>query len=145
MLSLKKLNPNFEMYKDAPEILNNLTNSFIGTLKGYKYQVNGDDILILKPDGTRLDNPAGWPETLDSLVEQKSRGFFTFLKQAPRAGAGNEPGAPGSNGDGKNKPTPDFKTKGEYVAYMKTIDTSTPEGLKKQQEGLNKFKELYLQ
>lgn len=139
MNSLKKLNPNFDMYKDVPEILNNLLNSFIGKLKEYKYQMNGDDILILKPDGTRLDNPAGWPETLDSIVEQKSKGYFTFLKQKPRGAPGNEgtPTPPETPPSG----APEFKTKAEYLTFMKGCDDS-PEGEKRMVEGMNKFKEL---
>ena len=139
--SLKKLNPNFELYKDSPEILQTLTDSFINSMKEYKYQIqDGDNILILKPNGDRLDNPAGWPETMDSLVAQKATKFFTLLKQSPKGAPGNEEKNPDGTTKVKANPTT-FKTIAEYNAYMKSLK-DTPEDDKKMVEAMNIYKQL---
>lgn len=61
----------------------------IGELKGYKFQKNGDDILVLNPDGTRKEDKAGNAVTLKDLTQDVAKSNFQFKVSQKRENTGN--------------------------------------------------------
>jgi hypothetical protein len=139
IVSLKKMNPNFEMYKDAPQVLSNLEKSFKQSLREYEFKPDGNGGYLVLKNGERVNDAHGNPETIDNIVKSVAPNFFTFLKQKPKGGAGNEGGEPGG-GDG-GATNPNFKTSAEYTDYMKSL-TNSPEDAKKRVDAFAQYKKM---
>lgn len=60
----------------------------VNELKGYKYEKQGDQIVILKPDGKRLEDLHGKPIDFDTLVKETASKYWDFETSVPRQGAG---------------------------------------------------------
>lgn len=77
----------------------------IGELKSYKFQKNGDDILVLNPDGTRKEDKAGNAVTLKDLTQDVAKSNFQFKQSQKRDNTGNggkdDKGQGGSGGTKK--------------------------------------------
>lgn len=97
----KKKNP---ILSDDPEKAENQINfGLLSHLQGYKYQRNGKDLIILKADGTRLEDDHGHPMTLDQLVDSVSTKHFDFKAAENRQNAGNGGNGGASGGGDKTK------------------------------------------
>lgn len=137
LLKLKAMNPDFDRYKDSPQVLNTLQTAFKTALREYSYKPDGNGgFIVLNKAGERVNDEHGNPVTIDHVVKQKAPDYFTFLKQPPKGSAGNDPNGALPSG------TTDFKTKTEYNAAMKSLMAdNTPEGIKKRNELMQKYQE----
>jgi hypothetical protein len=93
----RKKNP--ILSEDAAKAENQINFGLINHLQGYKYQKEGKDYIILKPDGNRLEDAHGHPMTLEQLVDSVATTNFDFKAADDRSSAGNG-GAGGSQGGG---------------------------------------------
>ena len=80
--SLKAILP-----KDADKAKNQ-KQLLVNELKGYKYEKQGEQIVILKPDGKRLEDLHGKPIDFDTLVKETASKYWDFEVATPRQGAG---------------------------------------------------------
>lgn len=66
---------------------------FVPKFENYRFQRNADrTILVLNPDGTRVEDPHGNPIFLHDLVLLKGRAKYPVQKQPPSGNAGNDNG-----------------------------------------------------
>lgn len=75
-----------------PKVAETYRNSFLNTFDSYDYQIENDDILILK-DGKRIEDNFGNPLKFQDFVKSNASSYFEFNKQEPKGGAGNQNGA----------------------------------------------------
>lgn len=89
--ALEKMLPDFDRYKDSPNVLHTLKNAFRESIRGYNYQPDGNGSYIVMNDkGERAQDAHGNPLTIDDVVKKNAPNFFSFLKQPPKGGAGNK-------------------------------------------------------
>lgn len=94
--------------EDALKAENQINFGLLANLQGYKYQDNNGQTVILKPDGSRLEDGHGHPMTLESLVDDITAKAFDFKvaeprKQAGNGGSGGSGGGTGGSGSGAKK------------------------------------------
>lgn len=70
----------------------NQRNILRNELKGYDYQKEGDKVIIIGPDGKRLENEHGYPVELKDFVRDKASSYFDFKATPDRTGAANGTG-----------------------------------------------------
>ncbi|HJV19290.1 MAG TPA: hypothetical protein VJ552_05370 [Sediminibacterium sp.] len=107
-----------------------VNNNLIAHLNGYKYQDNNGQLVILKPDGTRLEDGHGHPMTLNALVDEISGKAFDFKAAEDRkqAGNGGSGGSGGSGGAGGKKYSGKAPTSAkEYADTLLSSDLSLEE------------------
>lgn len=110
-----------------------INNNLISHLNGYKYQDNNGQLVILKPDGTRLEDGHGHPMTLEALVDEISGKSFDFKvaedrRQAGNGGSGGSGGTGGGSGTGGKKYSGKAPTSAkEYTDTLLSADLSLEE------------------
>jgi hypothetical protein len=95
-------------------------------LRGFKFQKNGDDVIVLKQDGTRVEDKAGNAKSLKDIVAEIAKGNFVFKASEDRKSAGNggDSGSNGSNGGTKKFTGNAPKTPQEYVGLLTSNELS---------------------
>jgi hypothetical protein len=95
-------------------------------LRGFKFQKNGDDVIVLKQDGTRVEDKAGNAKSLKDIVAEIAKGNFVFKASEDRKSAGNggDSGSNGSNGGTKKFTGSAPKTAQEYVGLLTSNELS---------------------
>jgi hypothetical protein len=73
--------------KDA-EKAKNQKQLLINELKGFKYEKQGDQIVILNADGKRLEDDHGKPVSFDSLIKNTASKYWDFEVNQQRQGSG---------------------------------------------------------
>lgn len=96
--------------EDATKADNQINFGLLSHLEGYKYQDNNGQMVILKPDGSRLEDGHGHPMTLESLVDDITSKTFDFKAAESRKNAGNG-GDGGTGGNGGNSNTKKYSGK----------------------------------
>jgi hypothetical protein len=91
-----------------------LKNILISDLKKNKYQKDADGFVVLKEDGTPLQNEHGYNVTFQDHVKGNAERYFDFKKAEERSSAGNNNQSQ-QTGTKVRKP----KDKAEYVEMMK--------------------------
>lgn len=89
---------------------------FLNNFDSYDYQIENDDILILK-EGKRVEDSFGNPLKFQDFVKSNATKYFEFQKQEPTGGAGNK--NDGNMGGAVNKPMP--KSWDEFNATRATL------------------------
>lgn len=87
-----------------PNVAETYRNAFLSIFDSYDYQVENDDVLILK-DGARVEDSFGNPLKFNDFVKSNASKYFEFQKQDPKGGAGNNNDNP-TPGGAVNKPMP---------------------------------------
>jgi hypothetical protein len=109
---LETFKPDFTPYQDAPQIKQNLVNSYVGeidTLEDIQYDENDNIIAIIK-NGKRLEDEHGNPVTFTGYNKTRASNYFKFLKQDAKGGAGNK-NDPGNHSNTSSV----YKTKEELL------------------------------
>jgi hypothetical protein len=97
LAKLEGLNP---ILPENPEIARNLKDVFASSLKDYDYQLDGDNVIVLKKDGSIAVDAHGNNVELEDLVTTNASKFFVFQKN----NGGNNSGSRKENeGVDKNK------------------------------------------
>lgn len=91
----------------------------VSELKKNKYQKNGDEFVVLKEDGTPLQNDHGYNVTFADHIKGHAERYFDFKVAEDRSSAGNK--AVQTNGKKVRMP----KNQEDYVTMMKD-QTLTP-------------------
>lgn len=78
-------------------------NMFLNSFDEYDYQIENDDVLILK-DGKRVEDSYGNPLKFHDFVKANATNYFEFNKQQATGGAGNKNEQPVTGG--VNTPMP---------------------------------------
>lgn len=73
--------------KDA-EKAKNQKQLLVNELKGFKYDKQGDQVVILKADGKRLEDEHGKPVSFDTLIKNTASKYWDFESGTERQGAG---------------------------------------------------------
>lgn len=68
-------------------------NAFLSVFDSYDYQIENDDVLVLK-DGKRVEDNFGNPLKFEDFVKSNASNYFEFNKQEAKGGAGNANGQP---------------------------------------------------
>ena len=74
-----------------------IKSAFLSNFDNYDYQVENDEILVVK-DGKRIEDKLGNPLKFDDFVKSEATNYFEFMAQPARGGAGNGSGATPSGG-----------------------------------------------
>lgn len=85
----------------------------VSELKKNKYQKNGDEFVVLKEDGTPLQNDHGYNVTFADHIKGHAERYFDFKVAEDRSSPGNKP--PVTNGKKVRMP----KDQADYVTMMK--------------------------
>jgi hypothetical protein len=88
--ALKKLASLNPILPENAEIAANLQEVFANSLKDYDYQLDGDNVIILKKDGTMATDKHGNNIELDDLVTANASKFFVFQKNNGGQNSGNK-------------------------------------------------------
>lgn len=92
---------------------------FLPKFQGYKFQPNSDGtILVMNPDGSRVENQHGHPIYLHDLVLLKGKDRYDIMKQPPVGSAGNDNGG---------KPTVSFSFKDDSDFMIRYTAEKDPE------------------
>ncbi len=81
-----------------PKVAETRKNTFLSLFDSYDYQIEGDDIIVLK-DGNRIEDNFKNPLKFDEFVKDHASNYFEFNKQKPTGGAGNNGGGGDSGFD----------------------------------------------
>jgi hypothetical protein len=91
---------------------------FVPKFEGFKFQRNADGtILVMNPDGTRVENQHGHPIFLHDLVLLKGKERYDVMKQPPVGSAGNDNG-------GKPTVSYSFKDERDYMTQYNAVAAS---------------------
>lgn len=91
---------------------------FVPKFQGYKFQRNADGtILVMNPDGSRVENQHGHPIFLHDLVLLKGKERYDVMKQPPVGSAGNDNG-------GKPTVSYSFKDERDYMTQYNAVPAS---------------------
>lgn len=71
-----------------PQVSETYRNAFLSAFDDYDYQIENDDILILK-EGKRVEDSFGNPLKFQDFVKSNASKYFEFQKQEAKGGAGN--------------------------------------------------------
>ncbi len=72
-----------------PKVAETHRNVFLNEFDQFDYQVEGEDILVIK-DGKRIEDSLGNPLKFADFVKDKATTYFEFMKQPPVGGAGQQ-------------------------------------------------------
>jgi len=106
-LKLQEMKP---IVSDNALVAKTREEDFLRKFEIYDYQIDGDNILVLKSDGTRLEDGHGNPLPFDDLVKQIAVVNYDFPRQGKKGGTGGTGG--GENNKSLNIVVP--KTPEEY-------------------------------
>lgn len=103
---------------ENPTVKAKRTDLFLKEFDAFDYEMDGDNVIIIK-DGKRLEDDHGNLVQFDKFIENTAQEHFVFLKQTPRASAGN------GNPDVKVEPKGEVTIKDEahYRELMADIDS----------------------
>ena len=91
---------------------------FVPKFEGFKFQRNADGtILVMNPDGSRVENQHGHPIFLHDLVLLKGKERYDVMKQPPVGSAGNDNG-------GKPTVSYSFKDEKDYMIQYNAVPAS---------------------
>ncbi len=91
---------------------------FVPKFQGFKFQRNADGtILVMNPDGSRVENQHGHPIFLHDLVLLKGKERYDVQKQPPVGSAGNDNG-------GKPTVSYSFKDEKDYMIQYNAVPAS---------------------
>ena len=91
---------------------------FVPKFQGFKFQRNADGtILVMNPDGSRVENQHGHPIFLHDLVLLKGKERYDVMKQPPVGSAGNDNG-------GKPTVSYSFKDEKDYMIQYNAVPAS---------------------
>jgi len=91
---------------------------FVPKFQGFKFQRNADGtILVMNPDGSRVENQHGHPIFLHDLVLLKGKERYDIQKQPPVGSAGNDNG-------GKPTVSYSFKDEKDYMIQYNAVPAS---------------------
>ena len=91
---------------------------FVPKFQGFKFQRNADGtILVMNPDGSRVENQHGHPIFLHDLVLLKGKERYEVMKQPPVGSAGNDNG-------GKPTVSYSFKDEKDYMIQYNAVPAS---------------------
>ena len=91
-----------------------LKDILVSELKKNKYQKDGDQYVVLKEDGTPLQNDHGYNVTFQDHIKGHAERYFDFKKAEDRSSSGNRTGT-GNGQSTVRKP----KDEAEYQSMMK--------------------------
>lgn len=120
LLEFEKLNPILPENADKAQALKDV---FIEKIKMFNYQIEGEDLIVLKEDGTQLQNPQGYGITFADHIKGHAEKYFDFKTAEDRNSPGNKPTT--GNPAGKKVRTP--KDRNDYVEMMKDNTLTTQE------------------
>lgn len=104
---------------ENPAVAKTRRDDFLSKFESYDYQIDGDNIIILKPDGSRLEDGHGNPLPFEAHVKNVAVLNYEFPKQNDKGNGG---------GDGGDNKTFNFavpKNDAEYrdaIRSAKTLD-----------------------
>ena len=120
MNELETFRPDFTPYNDAPQIKQNLIQSYVSgidSLDDIEFD-DSDNIIAIVKGGKRVEDAHGNPMTFTKYNQERAGNYFKFLKQSEKGSAGN-------SNDGNTTKAQTFASKDEYTeAYSKL---NTPE------------------
>lgn len=91
---------------------------FVPKFQGFKFQRNADgSILVMNPDGSRVEDPHGNAIFLDKLVLLTGKSKYPIMKQPPVGSAGNDNG-------GKPTVSYSFKDEKDYMIQYNAVPAS---------------------
>jgi hypothetical protein len=101
-------------------VADNQVGNFISTLKNYKFDKQGDRILVMDKEGKVIQDNHGNSKSFEDIIKESASGLFEFKKNNGGGGGGNE------NDPDKSKPYTGGipKTVDELEKVM--MDTSIP-------------------
>jgi hypothetical protein len=113
--------------KDANKAANQ-KKVLIDELKGYDFQENGDDIVIMK-EGKRLEDMHGKPISFETLVKETAGKYWDFESGTHHSGSGadNNPGqkpGQGAAGGADNPYKGKIKSEGDFSKYFNEAKTA---------------------
>lgn len=97
-------------------------NNFIASLKNFKFDKQGERILVMNAEGKVIEDQHGNSRTFEDIVKTNASNLFEFKKSNGGSGSGNENGEGGSGGTGYKGAIP--KTVDELEKVM--LDKSIP-------------------
>lgn len=83
---LKELKPIFNTI-DPTKVQNQIDKLLLSELNGYDYEIQGEDIIVMK-DGKRLEDPHGKAISFDDLVKKTAATNWEFEEGTGRQGSG---------------------------------------------------------
>ena len=95
----------------------------VSDLKKYKYQKDGDSIVVLKADGTPLQNEHGYNVSFQDHVKKIADEYFDFRIADDRSSSGNNNQQSGGQQTKIRKP----KDEQEYVKMMQDNSLTSDE------------------
>lgn len=97
-----------------PERAANQKKIFLRELENYKYQKEGNELILLdRETGERLNNEQGYPKKFEDLVRSITTSYFDLQASEPRASSGRKPD------ESTTMPTVQVpKTREEYTKYL---------------------------
>lgn len=107
---------------DAAKAKRRLTVDVVDPLKGYDYEINGDEIVILK-DGKRLEDAHGHPVKFEDHVLNTASQSLDFKTLEDR----QSPNAKPNPAAGKNTPAFVPKNEADYQSYLAKTDVTPAE------------------
>ncbi|HCC71256.1 MAG TPA: hypothetical protein DEQ09_08920 [Bacteroidales bacterium] len=116
-LKLQEMKP---IISDNALVAKTREEDFLRKFEIYDYQVDGDNILVLKSDGTRLEDGHGNPLPFNNLIENIAANNYDFPLQDKKGGTGGN-----VDGDGKPLHITIPKTPEEYsqaIANAQNLD-----------------------
>lgn len=99
-----------------------LKDVLVGDLKKYKYQKDADGFIVLKEDGTPLQDAHGNNVNFKDHIKEHAERYFDFKAAEDRSSTGNK----GTNGQAQGKKIRAPKDKADYVTMMGD-NTLTPQ------------------
>lgn len=128
LLFLDEFKPAFP---DDENIKNNLKNVYLSEFEKFDdYEISEDGSIIAVKDGKRVEDAHGNPVPFKQLAKEKASGYFQFMVQTPKGGAGNGSGAGSGVAAAKWK---DYKEFSDYYGTL-TNDADKREAIKKGKE-----------
>ena len=120
LLEFEKLNPILPENAEKAQALKDI---LVERLNKFNYQLEGEDLIVLKEDGSPLQDAHGNGITFADHIKGHAEKYFDFKAADDRSSSGNKPPAGGGQGSKKVR-TP--KDKADYVSMM-SDNTLTPQ------------------
>ncbi|WP_187260743.1 hypothetical protein [Pontibacter beigongshangensis] len=96
----------------------------IRELENYKFQKEGNEFIVLKPDGDRLENETGHRVKFEDVVKNITTQYFDLQTAEPRASTGRKPD--------EQTTTPSIAVPKNREEYIKYLDSDAPASEKEQ-------------
>lgn len=104
-------------------VADNQVNNFISSLKSFKFDKQGDRIVVMDAEGKVVEDGHGNSKSFEDIVKENASGLFEFRKNNGGSGSGNrEP--EGGNGGKYSGAIPKSVDELEKVLQDKTISAS---------------------